>query len=324
MSSTAIVLKLLPVETGQSALAMIVGTMLLARVAIQFSGALAEALSKGYRARDQETMQRIAEITRSARDHVVVCGFGRTGQNVAEILHRRGHDYVALDLDPERVSETQAANITVVYGDATRRAVLEAAGTNRARALVVTVGQPHVAERIVTQARSLNPELAILVRTRDDAHFDALKAAGASDILPEGLESSLMLGAQLLALRGDSEEAIGQTLGAIRTDQYLSLRRFYHGSETATEDDANSEERRAVALSPVGGNFTLSDLLQAYPGVMVTGIVRSGVRSELPQSDTSVRPGDVLELCGTRDELDRVTEYLAGRIDASVQSARTS
>ena len=305
--SVALGAALLPEAATQVVLASIVLSMFLAPLMIQFSGAIAHRCSQRYRSRDRALADRILALTHDLRDHVVVCGFGRTGQNVGEMLQRCSRDYVALDLDPQRVQSAQAANVSVVFGDATRQAVLAAAGVERASALVVTFDEPGAAERVVTQARALNPSVAILVRTRDDSHFEQLKQAGATEVLPDGLEASLMLGAQLLALIGEDDTAVGKTIGSIRAEQYQSLRRYFHGADEHSTN-AYADERRV--LRPVKEAATVAKLRAAHPDIEITGLIRAGIRTDRPVDTAVVRPGDVIEVCGPASALDQAADDL--------------
>lgn len=232
--SVALSHAVLPVAPAQVVLAAIIGSMFFAPLLIHFNANISQALKPNYRPRDRAAVESVANPFDA---HVILCGFGRTGQNLVQLLRASGQAYVALDLDPARVSTAQKADIPVVYGDATRRTVLLAAGIDRAHALVITLNEPHIAERVVDTARTLNSNLPILVRTRDDAHYDALIAAGATVVLPEGLEASLMLGGQLLTLLGASDETITSSLAAMRAEQHRRLRRFFRGSD---EKDPNA------------------------------------------------------------------------------------
>ncbi len=314
---------LIPTDAGQIVLASVISSMFLAPLLIHTSGTVTGAVSKHYRSRDQQQAEQIAAATEAARDHVIICGFGRTGQNVAELLKRQDHPYVALDLDPERVNAAQAAGVPVVYGDATRSAILEAAGLERARALTITFDEPRTAERVISQARATRADMPILVRTHDDTHFDALIAAGATDVLPEGLEASLMLGAQLLAVLGTADDAVGRTLGAIRAEQYRSLRRFFHASDPISDNrGAYSDERRS--LLSVDRQTSVGDLVATIPDVEVTAIIRAGVRIDAPSSSANVRPGDVLELCGRPDVLDEASDRLSNRPTPHAMATRSA
>src|SRR4030095_5754494 len=115
------------------------------------------------------------------RDHVRICGFGRFGQTLARVLEQRGFEYIALDLDPYRVRDARQAGDPVVYGDATNPEVLQALGIDRAHVVAITLADPGIAVRIVTAVRRLRQDVAVLVRTHDDAALDQLQAAGATE-----------------------------------------------------------------------------------------------------------------------------------------------
>src|SRR5476649_1145575 len=106
-------------------------------------------------------LHNVAVRSMAVNQHVVVCGYGRSGQNLARLLDKEGIGFIALDVDPKRVKEAAAAGEQVVYGDAARREVLIAAGMLRARALVVTIADCTLALRILAQVRDLRPGLPV-------------------------------------------------------------------------------------------------------------------------------------------------------------------
>ncbi|MFI4982423.1 MAG: cation:proton antiporter, partial [Nevskiales bacterium] len=137
-------------------------------------------------------LHRIAARSISTEGHVVICGYGRSGQHLAAMLEQENLGYVALDLDPDRIREAAAAGHGVVYGDATRRETLVAAGIGRAAALVVSFSNVPAALRIIAYAHELNGKVPVIVRTQDDGDLDRLLAAGATEVVPEVFEGSLM------------------------------------------------------------------------------------------------------------------------------------
>jgi CPA2 family monovalent cation:H+ antiporter-2 len=147
-------------------------------------------------------MTTIARKSINTSKHVIICGFGRCGQNLARMLEREGIPYMALDLDPDRVRQAAAAGDSVVYGDATRLQALMAAGLVRASAVVVTYLDVPAALKVLANTRAHAPQVPVVVRTQDDLHLDKLQDAGATEVVPEAIEGSLMLASHALALVG--------------------------------------------------------------------------------------------------------------------------
>ena len=121
---------------------------------------------------------------------------------LARFLEREHISFIALDLDPARVKLAAAAGDSVVYGDAARREVLQAAGISRARAVVVTYADVPSALRVLSAVQAVNPQVPVIVRSVDDAELDKLLKAGAAEVVPEVLEGSLMLASHALILLG--------------------------------------------------------------------------------------------------------------------------
>ena len=157
-------------------------------------------------------LTKIATRAIRSQSHVIVCGYGRSGQQLARLLGQEEIPYMALDLDPDRVRQAAAAGQSVVFGDAAKVQSLMAAGLARASAVVVSYHDTPSALKILHLVHEHAPTVPVLVRTIDDADMDTLKAAGATEVVPEAIEGSLMLAAQALALRilregGESDES---------------------------------------------------------------------------------------------------------------------
>ena len=143
----------------------------------------------------------LAAMERDTSDlgqHVVIAGFGRVGQTVAEMLDDRRIPYVAIDRDPTNVHEWRTKGLPIYYGDANRRDLLWGVGIDRARAMVVALSDQATALELVRTLHKRLPELTILARSTDQEHGDALSSAGAETVFPEALESSLSLGGAVL------------------------------------------------------------------------------------------------------------------------------
>eukprot|EP01034_Spumella_vulgaris_P035997 gene35997-44397_t len=176
----------------QVVLASMVLSMLVAPFIIDNSDKLVMKVSSNEWMMQSLALTKIATRTMSTQKHVIVAGFGRSGQSLATLLSEEDIAYHALDLDPERVQEAQMAGASVSYGDAGRREALIAAGIYRASAVVITYASTPSALRVLHLVHELAPALPVIVRSHDDTDLDRLKAAGAAEVVPELMEGSLM------------------------------------------------------------------------------------------------------------------------------------
>src|SRR6266403_1855074 len=158
------------------------------------------------------------------REHVILCGFGRVGQNVARVLESQGFEYIALDLDPARIRAARQAGDPVVFGDPADEELLSKVGLRTASAVVISFSDPATSIGILHSVRRLRPEVPVLVRTQDDARIRELQDAGATDVVPETFEASLMLVSHVLMLLHVPVARVVRTLDDIRSNRYAVLR----------------------------------------------------------------------------------------------------
>ena len=161
-----------------------------------------------------------------------MCGYGRVGQSIGRFLRSEGQEFVALDYDPDRIQEATKAESCVHYGDARRGDLLRAVGLDRARLLVIAVDNTEVAMAVLKEARLITIDVPILVRTRDDSLLPELKAGGATEVVPELLESSLMLASHALILLGLPEKTVRQRVDEVRHDRYHLLEGCFEAPDT--------------------------------------------------------------------------------------------
>ena len=306
--------KLLDAQASQFVLATVVLSMMLAPMIVRHNGRLAKRLVPGYlHARDTNLDVIRAEASRENR-HVIVCGYGRSGQNLAWLLEQEGVPSLALDLDPVRVRDARDAGKPVAYGDAARRDVLEAAGLHRATALVISFDDTHMALRILEITRHARPDMPVIVRTRDDADLERLKAAGATEVVPESLEGSLMMGSHLLMLLGVPVSRIVRHVRDVRRDRYRMLRGFFHGEDLFEEKEAHAYQERlhSITLPPKAKavGMLLADLHLEEIGVNVSAVRRGGIRGPEPGPETRLAAGDVVVLYGAPEALAEAEKVL--------------
>jgi CPA2 family monovalent cation:H+ antiporter-2 len=242
----------------------------------------------------------------ATRGHVIVCGYGRSGQALAHFLEREKIPLIALDSDPERVREAAAAGESVVYGDASRREVLIAAALSRASAVVVSFADTPKALAILAHVREVRPELPVVVRTLDDSDVAQLKAAGAAEVVAEVVEGSLMLATQTMMQLGMPLTRVLRRLRDVRQERYTSLGGFFPGV-TDQESDADAPILRTILIGPDAASVgkTLGSLNLAVMEVQVTAVRRKGAREINPSPETRLAAGDVLVLLGTQGRLAR-------------------
>jgi CPA2 family monovalent cation:H+ antiporter-2 len=294
----------------QVVLASMVLSMLAAPFIIAKSDQIVMKVSRNEWMMQSLALTRTATRTMAAQRHVIIAGFGRSGQNLASVLAEEKIAYHALDLDPERVQEAHAAGANVSYGDAARRESLIAAGIYRASAIVITYASTPSALRLLHLAHELAPTLPVIVRSYDDSDLEALKAAGAAEVVPELLEGSLMLASHALITLGVPLRRVVHRVQATRGERYASLRGFFHGISDAS-DDAELVRLHSVTLADdarcIGQR--LGDIDVAGCGAEVTMIRRGKGRLEL-QPGTMLEAGDVVVLRGAADAVTRAEHRL--------------
>ncbi|SDS66058.1 monovalent cation:H+ antiporter-2, CPA2 family [Pseudomonas sp. Z003-0.4C(8344-21)] len=223
--------RMLPEGLGDLLLAATFCSMLLTPLLLRAAPRIAAAL---HRKPNQEAqIEEISALNADLNQHVVICGYGRVGQSIGRFMSNARQPYIALDNDPVRVQEATHGESDVHYGDSARGDLLTAVGLLRARLLVIAVDQSDVALRILKEARRLNAHVPILVRTRDDSQWAELKAAGATEVVPELLESSLMLASHALIMLGLPAHKVQEQVDQVRIDRYRLLHGFYPGSDDA-------------------------------------------------------------------------------------------
>jgi len=300
-------LALLDRDVSQLVVAAMLLSMLAAPFLIQASDRLALRWSSTEWMLRSIALHRVATQSLATERHVIVCGYGRTGQRLAHLLEQERIDLIALDTDPERVRGAAAAGERVVFGDASRHETLVAAGIARASALVITFADTELALRILHHVRALNPPLPVIVRTLDDANLDRLIAAGASEVVPETFESSLMLASHALVLLGVPLRRVVRRIREVREGRYSLMRGFFYGESDETEDFDDAQEPRlhSVTLVPgaVAAGRRLGEIALEDIGVGVTALRRQDTRMISPGPQTALREGDVIVLRGTAEQL---------------------
>ncbi|WP_076542887.1 monovalent cation:proton antiporter-2 (CPA2) family protein [Shewanella sp. UCD-KL21] len=241
-------------------------------------------------------------------DLVLILGYGRVGQTIARFLKTEAVPFVVLDLDPKRVSEARAAGEPVYFGDACKMGLLKQIGIRRASMVVITFGESRQVEDCLALSRKLAPETKIIVRTTDDAELENLTQAGATQVIPEKLEGSLMLVSQVLYKCGVPLPRIIKRLESERRNHYQYLHGFFTGAET----DFTLELLHAVALDTgadaIGKKLTDIDWSQFH--VEARAVRRKGEELSPPPDDWVFERRDIVMVVGKPRAIEAVEEHL--------------
>lgn len=303
-------------RVSQIALSSVLLSMIVAPFLIRYSHPLARLVASRPTGDGEPAVPPHMDVNAAStmRDHVVICGYGRIGQGVARFMEEQEIPYVALDLEPDRVKQAHIAGENVFYGDSAESDVLEAVGVEHARLMVISYPDVPMAKRILAHVRSIRHDLPIMVRTRDDRHAEELREAGATEVVSDQQEASLMIAIHALLLLGVPAQRVVRRLREQREGRYFMLGELFRGEDSLdrTEAEEENERLRPVVLMPdsaaVGKTLADTDL----DGVSVTALVREGQREADPAPETQLRSEDVVVLFGKPVNLKHAERALLG------------
>ena len=287
----------------QPVLAALVLSLMLAPLLVHFSDRLVLRLVASEWLLRSMQLTQIAANSMGTDKHAILCGYGRTGQHLARFLEHESVSYHALDLDPERVREAANAGEPVSYGDATRRETLVAAGVTRASVVIVTFSDRNDTLRTLHRVREIVPGVPVVVRSREQEDAAELFMAGAAEVVPEALESSVMLATHALAFVGIPLQRIVKRLRELREQQYGLLRGFFHGATDVGDRLDEADQPRLHSVTLAEGDHAvgcrLADLALKDVGATVSALRRHNMRGMDPDETVTLRAGDVVVLLGS-------------------------
>jgi CPA2 family monovalent cation:H+ antiporter-2 len=296
-------------------LAGMVLSMLATPMIILYSNRIVMRLSSSDWLMQSVAMTTIAKRSINSEAHIIIAGYGRSGQNLARLLDGESIPYMALDLDPDRVRQAAAAGQSVVFGDAARLQSLMAAGLARASAVVVSYHDTPSALKILRLVQTHAPRVPVVVRTLDDSDIERLQAAGATEVVPEAIEGSLMLASHALALVGVPMRRVIRVAQDQRDARYRLLRGYFHGADDDTADELRNNRLLSVTLPPAGspiGQTLAAQALHAI-GVTVVSVRRAAGSVVRPDDALVLASGDTLVLSGLPEPLALAEGKLLGK-----------
>ena len=295
-------------------LASMVLSMLATPFLIMYSNRIVNKLSSSDWLLQSVALTSIAKKAIGTEGHVIICGYGRSGQNLARLLTPERIPYMALDLDPDRVRMAAAAGHSVVFGDAARLQSLMAAGLARASAVVVSYPDTASALKILRLVQEHAPRVPVVVRTIDDSDIERLRAAGATEVVPEAIEGSLMLAGHALALVGVPMQRVIRITRDARDARYSLLRGYFHGADDDTVAELDQARLRSVTLPEATrwAGQALADLALHAVGVSVVSVRRASLGVVAADSALVLGGGDTLVISGLPEALALAESKLLG------------
>ncbi len=296
---------LIPARPTQLLLAVVVLGMIVSPVIIRYNKRLARLVLREAGPPSTAIEREQAATTELARrEHVIICGFGRVGGHLAQVLDSQGFEYLAIDLDPANVRAARQAGVPVVWGDCADEELLRGLGLDLANVVIITFADPAVALHVIRAVRRLRADVPVLVRTQDDSRLAELSSAGATEVVPETFEASLTLVSQALTLLQLPAPQVGRVVDTLRRQRYATLR-------TRSEQES-VDQLRSVVLPPGGWAVgrRLSEIRARGAEVAFTAIRRQGITGREPAGDTELREGDVVVIYGIPEALEHAEAVL--------------
>lgn len=316
--SIALSNNVIPIAHGQVILAALVFSMAMSPFLIRYHESIANFLLKKKKEAklsaphtiNQEALQRAHGL----QNHIIICGFGRVGQNMARFLSLENFEIIAVDMDPKRVTDAELAGNTVIYGDSGNLALLKSIGLEKAHALIFSFVDSHTVLNILPQIRLELPHLPILVRTIDDSQLTLYQKAGATEVVPETLEASLMLSFQTMVLLHIPPKKAMRHLMHARKNRYQFLHEYFPGEELEDNTDMTPEKKQLAVVTLDSNARAVGALVKdlELEDVALTAVRRGGIRGDEPSPETELKSQDVLILYGTPQHLARAEKKLLG------------
>lgn len=286
----------------QTVLAASLLSMVVAPFLINNNGKIARKMVGSYTKNSDKVVSEIAHASQPLENHVVICGYGRSGQYLGRFLREENIPYIALDIDPARVLEAAAAGENVMFGDAARRVVLTAAGCARAKALIISYADNRAAMKILHIVQESYPQLPVIVRTVDDSNMEKLREAGAAEVVPEILEGSLMVASHALMLLGVPLNRVVKRIRLFREERYKLFKGYFHGISDVDSEDLEKQQARLHSVMISHGAFAIGRSLKQMNlrifEVEVKSIRRPNSNGAQLDEDSLLAEGDVIVLLG--------------------------
>jgi len=248
------------------------------------------------------------------KDHVIICGFGLGGRNIARVLKANQIPYIIVDLNEQRVREARTDGEPILFGDCTNTHILEIAGIKRSRVIMFVISDPFGTRLAIEAARQMSREIVLLTRTKYVSDMDALWDQGSTEVIAEEFEASLELMTRILRVYNSPRLMVAAEIKSIR-DQRFGIFRERNITvpriRLSNDLDVFTETWQAPANYFWDGTTIADTRLRSETGAMILGIIRENQTMNNPESNEPLRSGDRIVLSGTKDQLNKAIHMLA-------------
>lgn len=262
-------------------------------------------------------LQNIPEIEEVShlKDHLIIIGYGVNGKNVARAAKYASIPHVIIELNPETVKTELDKGETIFYGDSTQKEILDHAGIKKALILVVTIPGPNDARAITSLARSLNPNIHIIIRTRFIQDMETLFNLGADEVIPEEFETSVEIFTRVLAKYLVPREEIEKLVNQVRSDGYevfrsLSISDGNYANLKVTTPQIDINSLHVCAGSQASGKAVNEIGLQKH-GLSLLALSRKDSVFSNFRENLVLEDNDILFVLGSKANLQNIIHLFA-------------
>lgn len=298
---------------AQILLAALISSMLLSIITLRYQHYILPVISKILFPHISQKPPKI-NTTSIKKNRVIICGYSRVGQSIAKALHGQGFHYMALDLDPVLVSQAQLAGDEVIYADASDLHILRSIHIDHAKAIILTLSDPNLSSKIIQRIRMLNENVPIFARTKNDTDIGRLLQAGATEVIPDMLEASLMLSLHVLVNLGVDLKKAVEWSENLRRDRYQLLQGYFQGENANQLAPADSHRQQQKALMIYDHFFangkTIHQLNAESYAIEIIALRKKGILGHKPAPNAKVRAGDVLIVQGLQENIEKFEWFL--------------
>ena len=318
LAKTGIAYGLLSPIQEQTFLAASILSMIATPFLIRYGSRVAYGMDSFARtgATSSSTAEDFNVADRSFQGRVVIVGYGLNGQNLARVLKEVGIPYCILEMDPDLVRAAKGADEPILFGDATRPEILQQAGLEAARVIVIAISDPLATARVVSQARAFVPAVFIIVRTRYVAEIEHLYRLGANQVIPEEFETSIEIFARVLQEFHVPRNVISLQVDLIRREHYGTLRGLrLEGKRLDALNQflvgTTTDIFSVLGGSPVIGKTLAEIAIPSRCGATIIAVIRDGKPYHDIGGDFVLAAGDMLVLMGNHKALDDAAGMLS-------------